>query len=133
PRRDAHAAARHLQLHAGAGRRCAGLAADARRHRALDGGAHRLGAAGAPRQPSAPLGMTLEVEVRARLGSFELSAAFAAGPGITTLFGRSGAGKTSIVNMVAGLLRPAAGRIVVEGETLFDAARGIDVRPWRRR
>jgi molybdate transport system ATP-binding protein len=77
--------------------------------------------------------MTLEVDVEARLGRFELAARFAAGPGITALFGRSGSGKTSIVNMIAGLLRPARGRIAVDGETLFDAAAGIDVPASRRR
>lgn len=47
--------------------------------------------------------------------------------GITALFGPSGAGKTSIVNLLAGLLRPDTGHIVVNGRCLFDAARGIDL------
>lgn len=56
-----------------------------------------------------------------------------AGAGITALFGPSGAGKTSILNMVAGLLRPDEGRIVVAGELLFDSRAGVDLPPERRR
>ncbi|MBD8678187.1 ATP-binding cassette domain-containing protein [Sphingomonas sp. CFBP 13720] len=52
--------------------------------------------------------------------------------GLTVLFGPSGAGKSSVLNMVAGLLRPAAGHVRVGGTTLFDAAAGIDV-PTRHR
>lgn len=50
-----------------------------------------------------------------------------------TLFGQSGAGKTTCLRCIAGLTRPEAGRIVVGGETWFDHARGIDVPPQRRR
>jgi molybdate transport system ATP-binding protein len=53
--------------------------------------------------------------------------------GVTALFGRSGAGKSSIVEMLAGLLRPTRGRIVVDGRVLFDSVAGIDVAPERRR
>jgi molybdate transport system ATP-binding protein len=76
----------------------------------------------------------IEVEIAKRLGSFALDARFAAAEsGIVALFGRSGAGKTSIVNALAGLLRPDRGRIAVAGEALFDSARGIDLPPERRR
>ena len=76
----------------------------------------------------------IEVEITKQLGGFALDARFVAEEsGIVALFGRSGAGKTSIVNALAGLLRPDRGRIVVAGEVLFDAARGIDVPPERRR
>lgn len=75
----------------------------------------------------------LDVDVGRRLGTFEIAARFQAGPGITALFGRSGAGKTSIVNMIAGLLRPDRGRIVVDGRVLFDRSGGIDLTPARRR
>jgi molybdate transport system ATP-binding protein len=53
--------------------------------------------------------------------------------GVTALFGPSGAGKTSIINMLAGLLRPDAGYIVVNGRCLFDAAKGIDLPTHLRR
>jgi molybdate transport system ATP-binding protein len=76
----------------------------------------------------------IEVDIAKRLGSFALEAGFAADEvGIVALYGRSGAGKTSIVNALAGLMRPDRGRIVVAGEVLFDTARGIDVPPERRR
>ncbi|MDX1432616.1 MAG: molybdenum ABC transporter ATP-binding protein, partial [Gammaproteobacteria bacterium] len=76
---------------------------------------------------------TIRLDVRHRLGRFELDASFEAGRGITALFGRSGAGKTSIVNIVAGLLRPAHGRVEVEGRVLVDTERGIHVPAHRRR
>ncbi len=76
----------------------------------------------------------IEVDVEKRLGSFAIDARFAApDSGITALFGRSGAGKTSIVNMLAGLLRPDRGRIAVGGELLFSSADGVDLPPERRR
>lgn len=75
----------------------------------------------------------IEVEIEKRLESFHLEAKFiAAAAGITALFGRSGAGKTTIVNALAGLVRPDRGRIVVAGETLFSSDAGID-RPTERR
>jgi molybdate transport system ATP-binding protein len=52
---------------------------------------------------------------------------------VVALFGRSGAGKTTLVNMLAGLLRPDSGRIAVAGRVLFDSAAGIDLPPERRR
>ncbi len=55
------------------------------------------------------------------------------GGGLTALFGRSGAGKTSLVNAIAGLLRPQRGHIVVAGEVLTDTERGIFLPPRRRR
>ena len=76
----------------------------------------------------------IEIDLEKRLGSFAIEARFAApDTGITALFGRSGAGKTSIVNMLAGLLRPDRGRIAVGGELLFSSADGVDLPPERRR
>ncbi len=75
----------------------------------------------------------LEVSLRHGFAGFRLEAAFTAGPGVTALFGRSGAGKTTIAQAVAGLLRPEAGRIVLGGEVLLDTARGICLPPHRRR
>ncbi len=75
----------------------------------------------------------LVVDVEKTLGEFALYAAFEAAGGATALFGPSGAGKTSLINMIAGLLRPDRGRIVLDGETLFDAAKRIDMPAWRRR
>lgn len=77
--------------------------------------------------------MTLTVDVEHQLGAFRLKSAFEAGEGVTALFGRSGAGKTSVVNAISGILRPDRGRIAFEGEVLFDSERGIDVPTPRRR
>jgi molybdate transport system ATP-binding protein len=77
--------------------------------------------------------MNLSVEVEKTLGEFSIAAHFTGDSGITALFGPSGAGKTSIANMIAGLLRPDRGRIVLDGETLFDSDGGIDMPPRRRR
>ncbi|PYE80911.1 molybdenum ABC transporter ATP-binding protein [Pseudoroseicyclus aestuarii] len=74
----------------------------------------------------------IEVRAQKQLGEFRLDAAFEAPAGVTALFGRSGAGKTSLANAVAGLLRPEAGRIAVDGTVLFDSARRIDL-PVRHR
>ncbi len=76
----------------------------------------------------------LDVALRKRLGSFVLDAAFAApASGVTALFGSSGAGKSTIVNAIAGLTRPDSGHIRVGERTLFDAAAGIEQPPRRRR
>jgi molybdate transport system ATP-binding protein len=52
--------------------------------------------------------------------------------GILALMGPSGTGKTSILRMIAGLMRPDAGMIRVAGETWFDASRGINLPPQKR-
>jgi len=76
----------------------------------------------------------LEVDIRKRLEKFELHAKFEAKEhGLVAVFGRSGAGKSCVVNGIVGLLKPDAGRIVVNGETLFDSEAGIDVPIERRR
>ena len=75
--------------------------------------------------------MSFEITVAKRLGEAQVALDMAVGEGATVLFGPSGVGKTSILNMVAGLLRPDTGRIVVDGETLFGD--GIDVPVERRR
>ena len=77
--------------------------------------------------------MSLDVDIAMRLGAFALQARFATDPGVTALFGRSGSGKTSIVNAIAGLIRPQRGRIAVDGAVLFDSERGIDLPVHRRR
>lgn len=77
--------------------------------------------------------MSFDINVAKRRGDVDIVESFATGPGLTALFGPSGAGKTSILDMVAGTLRPDRGRIVVAGELLFDSKAGIDVPPERRR
>lgn len=76
----------------------------------------------------------IEVDVVRRRGNFRLQVAFKSPPGgITALFGRSGAGKTTLINMLAGLERPDEGHIAVENAVLFDSGAGIDVPPEKRR
>jgi molybdate transport system ATP-binding protein len=74
----------------------------------------------------------LSVDVEKQLGNFALTAKFDTAAGITALFGPSGAGKTSIANMIAGLVTPDRGRIALDDMVLFDAGR-IDVPSHRRR
>jgi molybdate transport system ATP-binding protein len=74
-----------------------------------------------------------DIDVTRQLGNVTVSTRFSAPGGITVLLGPSGAGKTSILNMIAGLLRPDSGHICVGGETLFDAQAGVDVAPHARR
>ena len=64
----------------------------------------------------------LRVDVSKQLGEFTIEATFASEGRVTGLFGASGAGKTSLVNMIAGLLRPDRGIISIDGETLDDTS-----------
>jgi molybdate transport system ATP-binding protein len=76
----------------------------------------------------------LVVEVRAALGELDLDATLSVASGeCLALAGPSGAGKTSVLRTVAGLLRPRAGRVICGGEVWLDTARGVDVPPERRR
>jgi molybdate transport system ATP-binding protein len=75
----------------------------------------------------------LDIQVIKQQGGFQLDVAFkTANTGITVLFGPSGAGKTSVINMVAGLTRPDRGRIVVQDRLLFDSKYGVDLPPEKR-
>ena len=76
--------------------------------------------------------MSFEIDVSRRLGDATVRLSLRAAAGLTALFGPSGAGKTSVLNMVAGLLRPDAGRIAVADAVLFDDAASIDLPPERR-
>jgi molybdate transport system ATP-binding protein len=75
----------------------------------------------------------LEVSLRHAFSGFTLDAHFRAPPGVTVLFGRSGSGKTTIVNAVAGLLMPDEGRIAAGEWVLLDTAQGVRLPPHRRR
>ncbi|MCC7045777.1 MAG: molybdenum ABC transporter ATP-binding protein [Alphaproteobacteria bacterium] len=77
--------------------------------------------------------MTLSVDIRHDLGRFTLDARFETEGRLTALFGRSGSGKTTLVNVIAGLIRPDHGRVVLGDETLVDTARDIFVPAHRRR
>jgi molybdate transport system ATP-binding protein len=75
----------------------------------------------------------LRVDVSKQLGEFSVEASFTSEGRVTGLFGASGAGKTSLINMIAGLLRPDRGTIAIDAETLDDTAAGVHVPPHRRR
>lgn len=76
--------------------------------------------------------MSFDVAVRRRLGAREIQWNFRSSAGLTAIVGPSGAGKTSLLNMVAGLLEPDEGHIVVAGERLYDSERGVN-RPVEQR
>ncbi|MFD2740112.1 molybdenum ABC transporter ATP-binding protein [Sulfitobacter aestuarii] len=75
----------------------------------------------------------LEVALRHDFADFTLDARFEAPAGITILFGRSGSGKSTVVNIAAGLLRPDAGKITSGGRVLLDTRNGVCLPPHRRR
>jgi molybdate transport system ATP-binding protein len=75
----------------------------------------------------------LALDVEKRLGEFFIKVSFESTGGVTGLFGASGAGKTTLMSMIAGLIAPDRGRIVLDHATLFDSASGIDVPAHRRR
>ncbi len=76
----------------------------------------------------------MNIRVRRQQGNFTLEATFQGAPcGVTALFGPSGAGKTTLANMVAGLVRPDAGRIEVNGRCFFDSDAGVNLPPEKRR
>jgi molybdate transport system ATP-binding protein len=76
--------------------------------------------------------MMLTVDVKKALPAFMIEVQFS-GSGTAALFGPSGAGKTTVANLVAGLVKPDSGRIVIGNDVLFDSARRIDVPAHKRR
>ena len=77
--------------------------------------------------------MSIYVDIRRRVGEFQLDVAFEAGRETLALLGDSGCGKSMTLRCIAGVLRPNEGVIRIDGETVFDSARRIDRRPQRRR
>ncbi|WP_024574484.1 MULTISPECIES: molybdenum ABC transporter ATP-binding protein [unclassified Afipia] len=75
----------------------------------------------------------LSVDIEKQLGDFRLETSFTSDGLVTGLFGNSGAGKTSIINMIAGLIAPDRGRISLDGEVLDDTVRKLHIPPHRRR
>ena len=76
--------------------------------------------------------MSFEIDIVVSRGGRTISGDFKAPGGVTALFGPSGVGKTTVLDAVAGLLKPTRGRIVVSGRVLFDSADGIDIQPEKR-
>ena len=75
----------------------------------------------------------ISVDVALRADAFDLEVAFQNEAGITCLFGRSGAGKTMTIKLIAGLTRPDRGQIVLDGRVLVDVETRVFVPPHRRR
>ena len=69
----------------------------------------------------------IELALRHRFSDLDLDVAFRADVRTLALFGDSGAGKTSILNAIAGLLAPESGRIVLDGRVLLDTEHRVDV------
>jgi molybdate transport system ATP-binding protein len=76
--------------------------------------------------------MSLSVEFKHRFGDFDLDIAFEAPAGVTAIYGRSGSGKTTIANVVSGLLEPERGRVSVGGRVLIDTSQLICLPPHKR-
>src|SRR5258708_29249316 len=76
--------------------------------------------------------MTLSATIQKSFPGFTLDVNLEVDPGVTVLFGPSGAGKTLTLNSLAGLSRPDSGRILLGGEILFDAQRNVHLAPRRR-
>ena len=76
--------------------------------------------------------MSFEIDIAIRRGERTVRVAFQSSNGLTALFGPSGAGKTSVLDAVAGLVRPDSGRISVADRVLFDAVSGLDLAPEKR-
>lgn len=78
--------------------------------------------------------MSIEVTLAHDFGDFALDVRFSIKrSGVTALFGPSGAGKTTIINAIAGTFRPQKGRIVIAGRTVFDSSTGLSLSPRQRR
>jgi molybdate transport system ATP-binding protein len=77
--------------------------------------------------------VTLAVRIRHRFARLALDVDLTLGGGLTGLLGPSGAGKTSVLNVVAGLLRPEHAVVTLDGATLADTARGVWRPPHERR
>lgn len=75
----------------------------------------------------------MKLRLTHRFTGFDLDLSLEAGAGVTALFGRSGAGKSTIINAAAGLLRPDTGYLEIDGEVLMDTAKGIYTPAHKRR
>ncbi len=100
--------------------------------RRRDDGPRVRGAPGRPPERSPPMGL-ISASVRVRRGEFTADLRVETDARALAIFGASGAGKTTFLEAIAGLVRPSEGRIEVGGSTLFDSSAGIDLPPRRRR
>lgn len=75
----------------------------------------------------------ISLDVRLRRKDFELACAFESDARVLALHGPSGAGKTTLAHLIAGLIRPDEGRIAIDGGVLVDASRRVFLPPEKRR
>ena len=75
----------------------------------------------------------IKVDIKKHFLDLDINIAFESDTGVTALFGRSGCGKTTIVNMLAGLIKPDSGSIEINGTILFNSDKGINLAPEKRR
>jgi molybdate transport system ATP-binding protein len=75
----------------------------------------------------------IEVKANLKRNHFDLDVDFRLGERVTALFGPSGAGKSTILNIIAGIVSPTNGRVVIDGECLFDSEQGINMPIYKRR
>ena len=76
--------------------------------------------------------MSLEVDIEKAFEGFALHSRFTVGNTAAALLGASGCGKSMTLRCIAGIVRPDAGRIVLDGQVLFDSRQGIDLPPQKR-
>ena len=76
--------------------------------------------------------MSIEVNIKKNLGSFRLDVAFQQDSGVLALLGGSGCGKSMTLRCIAGIERPDSGRIVLNGVTVFDSEKKINLPPQQR-
>ena len=76
--------------------------------------------------------MSLEVNIEKKLDGFILRSEFSAGDTATALLGASGCGKSMTLRCIAGIVKPDSGRIVLDGQVLFDSEQHIDLLPQQR-
>lgn len=77
--------------------------------------------------------MSLKIDIRHQLADFELKVAFNAPAGVTALFGASGAGKTTVINALSGLMYPDYGCISLDNQVYLDTEKGINLSVQKRR
>jgi molybdate transport system ATP-binding protein len=76
--------------------------------------------------------MTLELDLRLQRGTFELALCTTLSAPVTGVFGSSGSGKSTLLRMIAGLIQPQQGRIVLNDRVLLDTTRRINLVPQHR-
>ncbi|HRH20091.1 MAG TPA: molybdenum ABC transporter ATP-binding protein [Brevundimonas sp.] len=75
----------------------------------------------------------IEAQATIRRGTQDFAIDISVAQGVAVLFGRSGSGKTSVADLIAGLVKPRAGRVLLNGHPVSDAATRTHIPAWRRR